>query len=224
VRADPDFELLERWLQGDRKAGDQLVTKHYSQIRRFFTNSVADDEFQDLTNDTFKRLMTSKAKLDDTVSVRTVLFGIARRVLYDHLRKHYRHQTHGFDPMTHSVADVEGATPSRAVAELEQYRRLVECLRALPVDIKLLLELYYWNGCTANELAEIYEIEPGTVRTRIHAARQRLKRCLETGVSPVQATPDEPTPAKLETDVPDDELARDLRAVGKLLTSGPWGL
>jgi RNA polymerase sigma factor (sigma-70 family) len=224
MAADPDFELLERWRGGDRKAGDQLVTKYYSQVRRFFTNSVADDEFQDLTNDTFKRLMTAKTKLSGLANVRTFLFGIARRVLYDHLRKRYRHQAHGFDPMTHSVEDVEGATPSRAVAELEQYRRLVECLRALPVDTKLLLELYYWNGCTANELAEIYEIEPGTVRTRIHAARQRLKRWVETGVSPVQATADEPTPAELEADVPDDDLAKDLRAVGKLLTSGPSGL
>lgn len=221
---DPDLEWLVRWRDGDAKAGERLVTRYYGPIRRFFTNSVSDDAFQDLTNETFKRLMAARAGFDGSTSVRTFLFRLARNVLYDHLRKHYRRDARGFDPMTHSVADVEAATPSRAVAELDQHRRLVEQLRALPVDTKLLLELYYWQGCTAEELAAIYEVKPATIRTRIHAAREQLKRGL--AAAPGAAGPrsgDQPSAAP-EGDAPDDALARDLRAVGTLLVAGPSAL
>lgn len=221
---DPDVELLMRWHDGDAKAGDRLVTKYYGQIRRFFTNSVSDDDFQDLTNDTFKRVMAAKATFDGSTSVRTFLFRIARSVLYDHLRRHYRRTARGFDPLTHSVEDVQGATPSRAVAELDLHRRLVSCLRVLPVETKTLLELYYWQGLTAEELALVYEVKPPTIRTRIHAAKRLLERGLAEGAAPMRPAIDEAADEPLARDEPEDELARDLRAVGRLLSSGPSSL
>lgn len=212
--ADADFDTLQRWRDGDRKAGDALVTEYYDHVRTFFTNAVSDDERQDLTNETFKRLMDAMQKFERRSSFRTFLFTIARNSLNDHLRRRYREQERGFDPLTHSVEDVERATPSRAVAELERYRQLVECLRALPVDTKQMLELYYWQDCTAEELADIYEIEPATIRTRVHAARQRLKKALADLVDKKSTGPRET----------EDDFERDLRAVGTLLRLGPVGI
>lgn len=213
--SDADFDLLQRWRSGDRKAGDQLVAKHFDPVRKFFVNAVDDEDRKDLTNETFRRLMDAMESFDGRSSVRTFLYGIARNVLYDHLRRRYRRDARGFDPLTHTVEDVEGATPSRVVAELDRYRRLVELLRALPVETKQLLELFYWHDCTAKELAEIHEIEPGTVRTRLHAARQRLKEALAEGGARQGAPGGEEA---------EDEIARDLRAVGLLLTQGPGAL
>ena len=215
---DSDLGLFVAWRNGEQKAGDQLVTKYYGPIRRFFTNSVSDDEFQDLTNETFKRLMTTKFDADGTVAFRTVLYRIARSVLNDHLRKRYRRDARGFDPMTHSVEDVDGVTPSRAVAEIENHRRLLDCLRALPVDTKTLLELYYWQSFTADELALVFEVKPGTIRTRVHAARELLKRGI-SGDEPLRVAQTEADESAKEP--PEDELAQDLRAVGELLISGP---
>ncbi len=222
MESNPDRALLERWRDGDRQAGDRFVTKFYGPVRRFFTNSVHDDQFQDLTNETFKRLVGAKETFKGDSSARTFLFAIARRVLVDHLRKRYRSEAVGFDPMTHTVEDIDGATPSRAVAALDDYRRLIDGLRALPVDTKMLLELYYWQGCTAEELAEIFEVAPPTIRTRVFAARKKLARWLDTsgeGES-APAKPDR-SPSSDEDDGEGEPLTRDLRAVGQLLLHGP---
>lgn len=202
------------------------MTKFYGPVRRFFTNSVHDDHFQDLTNETFKRLVGAKDRFEGNSSARTFLFAIARRVLLDHLRKRYRSDAVGFDPVTHTVEDVDGATPSRAVAMLDDYRRLIDGLRRLPVDTKLLLEMYYWQGCSSDELAEIYEVAPTTIRTRVHAARKKLAEWLHAGDTPVSPV-DEPSPTggtNNEHGDDDDPLARDLRAVGQLLLHGPADL
>ena len=128
-------------------------------------------------------------------------FGIlAEPAAADH-RKRYRKAS--FDPLTHTVEDVDGATPSRAVAELSRHRRLLACVRALPVDTKQLLELYYWHDGTAEELAEIYGLAPQSVRARVHVARKRLGHCIA------------------QTREPDDDLDRELRELGQLLASGP---
>jgi hypothetical protein len=38
---DSDFALLERWCAGDASAGEQLFTRHFADIYRFFEHKVA---------------------------------------------------------------------------------------------------------------------------------------------------------------------------------------
>src|SRR5690606_17565980 len=140
--SDPDVELLERWRAGDRKAGGELVKKYFDAIRRYFINAVGDEERKDLTNETFRRLSDAMPRYQGNSSVRTFLYRIAKNVLNDHLRRRYRQSDRGFDPLTHTVEDVEGATPSQAVERLQRYRRLVALLRALPVEIKQMMEQF----------------------------------------------------------------------------------
>jgi RNA polymerase sigma-70 factor (ECF subfamily) len=213
-----DAQLLELWRAGDRRAGNQLVRRYHVPVSGFFKNAVGDDERQDLVQETFRGLTTAKDAFRGDGGVRSFVFGIARKVLLDHLRKRYRESKH-FDPLTHTVEDVDGATPSQVVAELQRSHRLLTCLRALPVDIKQLLELYYWQGLTAEELGRVFaepghvteSIPPGTIRRRIHDAKQKLRACLEAGGAASPAGEDRA-----------EELLEDeLRVLGQVLVSGP---
>ena len=212
--ADEDSELLRRWQGGDRVAGDRLVRRHYEAVSRFFDNAVGDDRRQDLTQRSFEKLASAKDRFRHDCSVRTYLFVLARRVLLDHFRAAYRKSNkEELDPLTHTVEDIDGVTASRLVAEAQRSRRLLTCLRALPVDTKQLLELYFWQDCTAEELGRVFAgpdgadpIPSGTIRRRIFDAKAQLRDCLAGSSS------DEgPTPRI------DDEL----RALGGLLAQGP---
>jgi RNA polymerase sigma factor (sigma-70 family) len=206
-----DLQLLERWRAGDRRAGNELVRKFHTQVLKFFKTAVGDDEPPDLVQETFERLTIAKDAFRGEASARTYVLAIARRVLVDHMRKRYRGST-GFDPLTHTVEDVQGVTPSKVVAELRRTHRLLACLRALPVDTKQMLELYYWQGLTAEELGKVFAepegpgIPAGTIRRRIHYAKQKLRECLDAG-----------GPAEVDLD-------DGLRALGKLLAVGPSGV
>lgn len=229
-----DFELLEVWRHGEgederRAAGDALVQRYFSQVQRFFSSSVRDDARQDLVQDTFAKLVRAKDTFRGISSFRTFLFGIARHVLNDY----FRAQRWAFDPITQSVEDVDEPTPSKMVALERQHEYLIACMRALPLDTKVLLELYYWEGLTADQLGEIYEVVAATIRTRIYTARQRLRRCIvevrqgHTGEG-VGTVPSGPMEAGVSTDErvaaateADDEVATQLRAIGKLMVLGP---
>ena len=97
-----DVELLVRWREGDRSAGNRLVRKHYKTVAAAFTNAVGDDERQDLVQETFGRLTTAKDGFRGDGGVRAYILAIARNVLLDHLRKRYRGGT-GFDPLTTTI-------------------------------------------------------------------------------------------------------------------------
>lgn len=216
--ADEDVRLLERWRAGDREAGNQLVRKHYPTVTATFVNSVGDDDRQDLVQETFRRLTLAKDGFRGEGGVRGYILAIARNVLLDHLRRRYR-GNNDFDPLTHTVEDVDGATPSQLVAEVQRTHRLLTCLRALPVETKQMLEYYYWQDLTAEELGKILAtpkdgpdgIPPGTIRRRIHDAKARLRACMDAGgpTSGAAAAPEA------------HDLDADLRALGKLLVSGP---
>jgi RNA polymerase sigma-70 factor (ECF subfamily) len=198
-----DAALLERWQAGDRAAGTRLIRRHHASIAGFFANSVSDDDRQDLAQQTFERITRGKQGFRGDCSVRTYFFRVARGVLVDHLRRHRK----GFDPLTASLEDVGGMTPSRVVAELGRTHALLGCLRALPLEAKELLELYYWQGCTAAELGQVLEIPEGTVRRRIFDAKGRLRACLRAGAPQGERGLDE-----------------QLRALGLLLVAGPTKL
>ena len=109
-----DVALLERWRNGDRAAGSQIVKRFHLAVHGFFKNAVGDEERLDLVQDTFARLTIAKDGFRGEAGVRTYILSIARRVLIDHLRKRYRGNV-SFDPLTHTVEDVQGATPSHIV-------------------------------------------------------------------------------------------------------------
>jgi len=216
TQRDTDLDLLERWRAGDRTAGDALVKHYFGQIQKFFARSVLDDNRQDLAQETFARLVKAKEGFRGASSVRTFLFGIARHVLHDHFRK----RDQSYDPITQTLEDMGAATPSRAVATLRQHERLLASMQALPIDTKVMLEMYYWEGFTAEQMAEIYDIPAATVRTRIHSARTRLSKGMMSRAG-TPAAPANVAEAETNASDADDEIARELRAIGQLLAHGP---
>jgi RNA polymerase sigma-70 factor (ECF subfamily) len=108
-------------------------------------------------------------------SFRTYLFTIARHELYRHLRTLQRERL--FDPELSSIAQII-TTPGTKLARNEDHRRLCATLRTLPIEQQTLLELHYWEDLDAPTLAEIFEIDAGAVRARLHRARVALREAM----------------------------------------------
>ena len=165
-----DGELLDRWRGGDLRAGDALVGRHFATIRAYFLNK-APAEHEDLVQETFVRLLRKRDNYRGASSFRVFLFGIARMILFEHLRA--RQHAGRFDPLEQSVADLEGGRMSSLMAQRESHHVLLAALRELPIVDQELLELYYWQKLTAGEIAELQGLPERTVRSRIAAALKR---------------------------------------------------
>jgi RNA polymerase sigma factor (sigma-70 family) len=173
--ADTDIELLDAWCAGDNAAGDALIRRHFDAVCRFFRSKLGDD-VEDLIQQTFHICTLRRQDLVDR-SFRGFLFGVARNLLLDHLRRRYRRGEHD-DVQMCSLRDL-GTTPSEAVARDERERMIQAALHRIPLEQRMLLELAHWEGLSGREIAQALEIGENTVRSRLSRARAALRDELE---------------------------------------------
>jgi len=168
---DPDLELLERWREGDRKAGEELFRRHFASVYRFFHHK-AGDEAEDLTQRTFLACAASRDRFRGQSSFRTYLFAIARNELYTYLRGLPRAEHVDFEVI--SIAELR-PSPSSNVRRSEEAEQLRAALDELPVEQQLLLELHYWHELDAEALGEVFGLNAGAIRVRLVRARRALR-------------------------------------------------
>ena len=175
--SDPDdAALLRAWQAGDAAAGNALVRRHFPTLYRFFRSRV-DDGVADLVQRTFLACVESRDRLPDGVEFRAWALGIARKQLLMLLRKEHRA---GRVLETRMVSgEARGPTASAALADGQKQRLLLAALRRLPVDLQLVLELHYWEELPLAEIAIVFEIPTGTVKSRLHRARTSLAEELQ---------------------------------------------
>lgn len=171
---DPDLELLERWRAGDKQAGAALYSRHFMGVRSYFVTRVPEAQ-EDLIQDTFLALIQARDRFRGDSLFKTYLFRIARYTYTTYLRKHCR-PDRAIDPASESIADLGKRRPSSVLAEREHLRLLLDALRSVPIDDQDLLELYFFEDLTGDQLAAIFEVPIGTLRSRIGAAKQRLAK------------------------------------------------
>ena len=176
-----DSDLLDAWRNGDELAGNELFERHFSSVFRFFENKL-DDGVDDLVQDVFLACLRGRDRFRGESTFRTYLFRVARNRLYDHFRARYRNP---IDFTERSAVDL-GTSPSRAVERRQEQQLLLRALRAVPLDYQIALELYYWEGLRGPELAAILDLNPNTVRSRLHRAR----KALEDAIGRCGATPE----------------------------------
>lgn len=166
-----DFEVLDRWRAGDRAAGNELLRRHFDSLYRFFRNKV-DDGVDDLIQRSFLACIESKDRFRKQASFRTYLFTVARHELYRHFRQS-RRLASSAEVGELSVMDM-GTSPSRVAVKRQEQKLLLRALRRIPLDLQLAVELFYWEGLSTAEIAEVLEVPQGTAKSRLRRAREAL--------------------------------------------------
>ncbi len=171
-----DGELLEAWRAGDRGAGSELFDRHFEAVRRFFASKI-DDDHEELVQQTFVACVGAKDRVDPSQGFRGYLFAVARSKLIDRLRVRQRRGA-ALDPEVDSVA-AAGLSPSAALGRTREHELLLQALRRIPLDLQIALELYYFEGLHAPELAAALAIPLGTVRSRLRRGLEQVRLQLD---------------------------------------------
>ena len=143
------------------------------------------DEADDVVQDTFVRAWERLGDFDPAHRFYTWVFTIARNRCLNALR---RRRTWGF--LSLSSGDDSPALAARELAEeraedAELARALEACLEGLPGDQREAFELRHGEGFRYAEIAAVLEVPEGTVMSRLHRAREKMRDCLEgKGVTP----------------------------------------
>jgi len=169
-------DLLRRVRDGDREAADQLVDQHYQGVFRWLLHLCRDPErAADLTQETLLHVWEGIGGFRGDSSLKTWIHRIAYHAF---LRAHAQRGpellplTEAEEQSSPACLDPDGCALSSALAQIPQEQRHV-------------VVLHYLQGLTCAEIAGVMEIPLGTVLSRLHGARSRLRALLsEDGSSP----------------------------------------
>ncbi len=171
---DTDLELLERWKDGDLRAGNRLFERHFESVYRFFLHKAADDDATDLVQRTFLACVEARERFRAASSFRTFLFAIARNELLAYWRRRRRS---ALDTRHTSVCDLS-PSPSTVMVRRFEHRVLLDALRSIPLDLQIALEMHYWEQMSNAEIAEVLGVPIGTAKSRVRRAREALAEAM----------------------------------------------
>ncbi|TMQ03820.1 MAG: RNA polymerase sigma factor [Deltaproteobacteria bacterium] len=138
---DDDVVMLQRWRDGDRRAGEELCARYFDEVYRFFVHKLASDA-DDLTQQTFLACVKARNQFVGLSTFRTYLFSIARNQLYTRLRQ--LPKAEHVDLEVSSLNELV-SSPSGKLREHQEVAQVRAAMGQLPVDQQVLLELHYWH-------------------------------------------------------------------------------
>jgi RNA polymerase sigma-70 factor (ECF subfamily) len=145
---------------------DVLFTAHRDGIFRYLCRIVGQEDARELTQEVFLRVTRAEVPNTDDGGRRAWLFRIARNLALNHVRDDRRRGT------AVPLADV-AAEPTQALATA--LREALEKLAPLDRDVFLMREI---GGLSYTEISFACQLTPDAVRSRLHRARQTLRRAL----------------------------------------------
>jgi RNA polymerase sigma-70 factor, ECF subfamily len=177
-----DEKLVERCIQGDDAAWEQIVTSYARRIYNLgyrYTNRR--DEAEDLTQEILIRVYQNlKSFRADVGTFQNWILKVGRNLIIDHYRQTRRfQQAAGTEELeTMNLRDEKVPNPERTVERDEAARFLREGLEALSPELKEAIILRDIEGMAYLEIADLLGIPEGTVKSRINRGRLELARLL----------------------------------------------
>jgi RNA polymerase sigma-70 factor (ECF subfamily) len=183
--ADVDERLLiERCRAGDIAAFEPLVEKYRQRVWRLAFQVLRDrEEAWDCAQDAFVRAFQSLASFRGQSAFYTWLFRIAMNVATDRLRaRSAQARAFGNQPVPaeewERTALDHGERPDQAALGAERRLRIRQALDTLPPNARTIIMLSDVEGLSYREIASVLNCPIGTVMSRLHNARKRLRSAL----------------------------------------------
>jgi len=176
-----DSQLLQYYKTGNEDAFREIVTRYkhplYAFLRRFLNRQ---DLVEDVFQDTFLQLYSSRDSFDFKRPLRPWLFTIAANKARDALRKQQRSSSFSLSAIANSsnisIDDVVNIlasydiTPDKEVVNNETEHRVREVVANMPENLREILILAYFEQFSYKQMAQILSIPIGTVKSRLHTA------------------------------------------------------
>jgi len=176
--------LIQRCIAGDPAAFEPLVEKYRQRVWRLAYQVLHDrEEAWDVAQEAFVRAFHSLRSFRGQSAFYTWLFRITVNVATDRHRQRSA-QARALGPervpeeeWARSTPD-PGGGPEQEATRAEQRERIRRALDTLPPKARTIIMLSDVEGLSYREIAEVLNCPIGTVMSRLHNARKRLKGLL----------------------------------------------
>lgn len=183
-----DELLIRRAQHGDADAFEQLLLEHQKNVYNLCYRMAGNpDDAMDLSQETFLRAWRCLDQYQFASAFSTWLYRLCSNICIDFLRKRRRQQT---VPLTFEDADGEEQTyavpderplPEEQVELKLTHETLAAAMAQLLPEHRAVLQLRVVNEMSYEQIADVLDIQIGTVKSRLSRARNQLKKILERG-------------------------------------------
>lgn len=190
-----DEELMARYREeGLADVFNELVRRYERELYRYLARYLGDPSLaEDVFQNTFLQVHLKRGLFENGRPFRPWLYAIATHQAVDSLRKAGRHPTVSLDQRVGGgsgeseagnlvdllVGDEDGPLSNLQEAERQQWVR--DSIARLPETLRQTLILAYHQDLKYREIAEIQKIPVGTVKSRLHAALEKLQQMARSG-------------------------------------------
>jgi RNA polymerase sigma-70 factor, ECF subfamily len=176
-------EVVRRCRSGDEDAFKELVDHYRDLVFAFLAQTGLDrNRAEDLAQDVFLRVHRGLPYFRGEARLSTWIYRIVANVFAQEMAKP-RLATQSIEATDRPMETrwALGRT-DRQFGDLELKDRLEKALRRLPTQYRLLIAGHYLKGVSYEDLAEMFNLPLGTVKTQLYRAKRQLRHLLETSL------------------------------------------
>ena len=183
-----DELLIRRAQRGDADAFEQLLLEHQKNVYNLCYRMAGNpDDAMDLSQETFLRAWRCLDQYQFASAFSTWLYRLCSNICIDFLRRRRRQQTVPLtfedadgEEQAYAVPDVQPLPEEQVELKLTRETLAAAMAQLLP-EHRAVLQLRVVNEMSYEQIADVLDIQIGTVKSRLSRARNQLKKILERG-------------------------------------------
>lgn len=165
-----EYELIQKVLQGEMEAFDLLIRQNREAVFRHCLGIVKDEEIaEDLTQETFLHALHHLDTFRMKAKFSTWIWRIAHNLSLNYLKKHpYKEYEFKEELLPRKILE-------ERPAEEAQIELIYAAMEELSYKHRIVFEMYDLKQIPQKQIAAILGISHGTVRSRLHYARKKIR-------------------------------------------------
>lgn len=172
--ASSQFDQLSKeeqlsWLM--EEYGDIVLRLAFTYVKQ---KQLAEDISQEVFISCYKSLDTFQHK----ASYKTWLYRITVNKCKDYFRS-WSYKNIRYQDFFRSIFPTEGQSVESEILEGEEKENIFEQVLTLPIKLREVIILQYYEELSVNEIAELLDLKSNTVKTRLHRAKKLLRNSLK---------------------------------------------
>ena len=174
-------KLIDRILSGDQDAFSTLMQAYEDKVYNLCLRMCADrEEAKDLAQEAFIKAWRGLKFYKQEAAFSTWLYRLTSNVCIDFLRQKKRKAAVSLAAPEDEQIDIPDPAPrpDELVLQKQRNEAVAEAMSQLEDEFRLVLALRVVQERSYEEIAEIMDLKPGTVKSRLARAREKLRKVL----------------------------------------------
>jgi RNA polymerase sigma-70 factor (ECF subfamily) len=174
--------LVAECIAGNEAAIETLIREHQAGVFRLALSIVNDQaDAHEITQETFIAALRALPSYEERKSFKAWLYVIALNLSRSHLRKRkFLEKLKTTTTALFRLESQKAKSPEETVIHNEKEAAIWNELNKLDERHRIVVILRYFQDLSITEISEVLDIHEGTIHSRLHTARERLRHALQS--------------------------------------------